>query len=487
LIVGNKKNSQKKEVMYPTYEIDLEQAHNVINIQEGFLNDVKAKEIKPAKLSETVSAFANSAGGDIYIGIAEEGREKTRYWRGFKDPEEANDIVHVLFQAHPFSNHLNFEYLKCEGMSGLVLHITVKKVKEVVKSSSGEIYVRINAGKQKIESPEKLKRLELDKGIVTFENEWLEIPIEKIENSLSIIHFLINVIPAGEPLTYLNNQELIKPKHAKVCGVLLFCDEPAVYLPKRSSIKIMRYRTKDDDIGREFLDGVPITIEGDAYTQIYTAVSETKKIAEGIQKLGEEGLENIKYPDETLHEVITNAVLHRDYSIVADIQIRIFDNRVEVESPGKLPGHVTIDNILNTQSARNPSIVRLINKFPEPPNKDVGEGLNTAFQAMQHLRLKPPIIIENENSVVVKIRHESLGSAEELVMEYMETHDEITNTLAREITGIKSENTMKNVFIRLKNRGMLEPIPERKGAASAWRKVSADTYVQGSLDIGEDQ
>ena len=57
--------------------------------------------------------------------------------------------------------------------------------------------------------------------------------------------------------------------------------------------------------------------------------------------------------------IITNAVLHRDYSITTDIQIRIFDNRVEVESPGKLPGHVTVNNILSAQSARNPKIVRL--------------------------------------------------------------------------------------------------------------------------------
>lgn len=163
-------------------------------------------------------------------------------------------------------------------------------------------------------------------------------------------------------------------------------------------------------------------------------------------------------------------MLHRDYSIVADVQIRIFDNRVEIESPGRLPGHVTTTNILDTQSARNPSLVRLINKFPNPPNKDVGEGLNTAFRAMVALRLKPPMILEKDASVLVLIRHESLGSPEELIMKYMETHEEITNSVARDITGIKSENTMKNVFLRLKARNMLEPIPERKGSASAWRK-----------------
>lgn len=455
--------------MYPVYDISDEQAQSIMLVQENFLNDVKAKEIKPAKLSETVSAFANAVGGDIYIGIAERANG-TRSWEGFADPEDANDIAHVLFQAHPFGNHLKFEYLRTAGMQGLVLHIVVKKVKELVKASSGEIFVRVNAGKQKIDTPEKLQRLELDKGIISFEDQWVELPLSRVENSLAIINFLINIIPNGEPHTYLSNQDLVKPDHVRVCGLLLFCDEPAVYLAKRCSIKIMRYRTKEDDIGREFLEGTPMTVEGDAYSLVYAAVAKTKEIIEKIQRLGQTGLESIVYPDETLHEVITNAVLHRDYSIAADTQIRIFDNRIEVESPGKLPGHVTVSNILDTQSARNPSLVRLINKFPDPPNKDVGEGLNTAFRAMELLRLKPPVILEMEGSVVVIIKHESLGSPEELVMAFMETHDEITNSTARDITGIKSENTMKNVFLRLKSRGLLEPIPGRKGKASAWRK-----------------
>ncbi|MEZ0148116.1 MAG: ATP-binding protein [Candidatus Reddybacter sp.] len=455
--------------MYSVYEIDEDQAKKIVNIEEGFLNDVKAKEIKPAKLSETVSAFANAGGGDIYIGISESGEEKKRSWIGFRDVEEANDIAQILLQSHPFGNHIIIEFLKCGGLLGYVLHITVKKVKEIVKSTKGEVFVRVNAGKIKLDTDDKIKRLELDKGLVTFEDEWVDVKADRVENSLSILNFLINVIPNAEPLTYLNNQELIQIGQCKVSGVLLFCDEPAVYLPKRCSVKIMRYRTKDDDIGREFLDGIPTTIEGDVYNLVYSAVSKTVEIVERIKKLGAKGMENISYPHETLHEIITNAVLHRDYSIVADVQIRVFDDRIEVESPGKLPGHVTKENILDTQSARNPTVVRLINKFPNPPNKDVGEGLNTAFSAMEALRLKPPVIAEKENSVLITIPHASLASPEEMVLGYLKENLEITNRIARDITGIKSENTMKDVFLRLKKRGLIEPIPGRKGASYAWQ------------------
>lgn len=245
----------------------------------------------------------------------------------------------------------------------------------------------------------------------------------------------------------------------------MFADEPQICLPKRSAIKIFRYKTAGE-ADRDMLAEIPITVEGCAYDQIYKAVDITKEILESIRKLGK-GFETIVYPEETLHEIITNAVLHRDYSIATDIQIRIFDNRVEVESPGKLPGSVTPENILDSQSARNPKIVRLINKFPHAPNKDVGEGLNTAFEAMKKIRLKEPQISETENSVLVVIKHEKLASPEEIVISYLLKNDTIRNNIGRGITGIKSENTMKNVFYRLRKNGFISLVRGK----NYWKKT----------------
>lgn len=266
--------------------------------------------------------------------------------------------------------------------------------------------------------------------------------------------FLEAIIPDVDPTVWLKKQRLVNGEKLTVAGELLFSDEPQICLPKRSSIKIYRYKTSGE-ADRDTLAEQPMTVEGCAYRQIYDAVSMTKEIIESIKKLGS-GFETIEYPEETLHEIITNAVLHRDYSIATDIQIRVFDNRVEVESPGKLPGHVTTENILNAQAARNPKLVRLINKFPDAPNKDVGEGLNTAFAAMTRLRLKEPVITEGENSVLVIIKHEKLASPEELVVNYLLTHSIIKNSVGRSITGIKSENTMKSVFYRLRDRGFIQ-------------------------------
>lgn len=282
---------------------------------------------------------------------------------------------------------------------------------------------------------------------------------------------MLRVIPTGEPEQWLKKQQLIINEKPTVAGVLIFSEEPQALLPKRCGVKIYRYKTSDEEGRRENLAFDPITIEGCLYNQISEAVDKTKEIIEEIPKLDDGRLEQIEYPQETLHEIITNAVLHRDYSILKDVQIRIFDNRVEIESPGRLPGHITVNNILREQFARNGTIVRLINKFPNAPNKDVGEGLNTAFDAMSRLRLKPPIIGELENSVIVYIKHEPLASIESAIMEYLSENNSITNRIAREIAGVASESTIKAAFYRLRDKGLIELVPGTKTATSAWQKI----------------
>jgi ATP-dependent DNA helicase RecG len=209
--------------------------------------------------------------------------------------------------------------------------------------------------------------LEFAKGVTSFEGHPVGVATELITESTVTRQFLEHVVPKAQPEAWLRKQSLIINDMPTVAGLLLFAEEPQAQIPKHCGIKVYRYETQESEGFRESLTFVPITVEGCLYDQIKDAVRITTTEAEKIPHLGPDGLESIKYPPETLHEIITNAVIHRDYSIADDIHVRIFDNRIEVESPGRLPAHVTPKNILHERFARNGAIVRLLNKLPTRP------------------------------------------------------------------------------------------------------------------------
>lgn len=460
------------------YEITGTNRDHLLTLEEDTFNDLKAIEVSTKKLSAAVSAFANTAGGDLYIGIAESEfmGVKMRNWRGFNDQEAANGHIQSLEALFPLGGEYSYQFLRAPGSEGVVLHVQVQRTAQIARAHGNKVYVR--RGAQNLEIKGKaLEQLRLAKGIESYEKQTVNVSLSTVTESATLKEFVKQVVPNLAPKAFLLKQNLIRGNKPTVAALLLFAEEPQAALPKRSGIKLYRYKTTGAP-SREALASDPVSIEGPIIDLIRCAVLETARMIEGIQKLGPKGLEPISYPVETLHEIVTNAVLHRDYSIASDVHIRVFDNRVEVESPGILPGQVTVKNILDEQFARNGMLVRLINKFPNPPNKDVGEGLNTAFKAMQKLRLKPPVIKEPENSVLVDIRHDPMASPEESVMDYLANHPEIKNGIARELTGITSENTMKEVFLRLARRSLIERVPDKKGAAAAWQKkgLSPDLF-----------
>jgi ATP-dependent DNA helicase RecG len=123
------------------------EADKIIAIEEDHWNDVKSLDIAPAKLSRSVSAFANTAGGEMFVGIDETklGPVKKRSWRGFSDPESANAHIQVFEGLMPLGGHYEATFLTSEDYPGLVLHITVFKAKSITSATDGTPYLRRNA------------------------------------------------------------------------------------------------------------------------------------------------------------------------------------------------------------------------------------------------------------------------------------------------------------------------------------------------------
>jgi len=457
-------------------KISNEDALEILQREEGHFFDKKGLGIDGKGVQKIAIAFANADGGEFVIGVKDTKDEPdvNMRWQGAEETEVFNGLLQALFEVQPTLN-ITYDALFSEGFDGYLLRVTVDKSSDVHKTKSEKVYLRYGTQSLPINDPQKILELSFAKGAASFEDQTINtITPDTLVDSTQIRSFLDDYSPKTDPLDFLINQHLLdnaswNPTYA---GTLLFYDNPSAALPRRCAVKITRYETKEEDPEREHL-AEQRTIEGCLYPLIHDAVDAVTKIMSSVSIWTSEGKrKKVSYPPETIWEIVTNAIIHRDYSISDDAQILIFDNRIEILSPGKLPAFVTVDNILDSRYSRNPKIVRTLNRYKNPPNKDLGEGLNTAFQKMKEWKLQNPSIVEEGNYVKVTIPHTPLAKPEELIMQYLGTHDSIKNSEARELTGIKSENQVKTVFLRLAKEGVIERVPGLKGSASRWRKTN---------------
>jgi len=455
-----------------TKTIGLNEADDLSKREESHFFDRKSFLIKGAGVQKAAVAFANSDGGEFVIGIADEKEEPdpSKRWKGASRIEDLNSHLQAVFEVTP-SLDLKYEILKCEDKSGYTLRVLIEKSSEVHKTADGTVYQRQGAQSLPIKDPQKITQLAFAKGATSFEDQIVkDVPAEQIAESQELISFLNDYSPKTDPLEFCINQNLLDYKtwDTKVAAALLFHSYPSAVVPRKCAVKITRYETKEDDPERDHL-AEQITIEGALYPLINDTINAVEKIMSSVKVWTSDGLKNLNYPPEAIWEVIVNAIIHRDYSISDDTQILIYNNRIEIFSPGRLPGYVTVENILDARYARNSKIVRTLNRYKEAPNKDLGEGLNTTFQKMKEWGLKPPEIMEDKNYVKVILPHVPLAAPTEAILKFLGSVEKITNQQARDITGIRSENLVKIEFYKLRKEGFLEKVPGLKGSKSAWQ------------------
>lgn len=452
--------------------ISIDEAYDLSSREESHFFDRKSFQIKGKKIQKIAVAFANADGGEFIVGIVDDRDEPdpSKRWQGASKIEDLNSHLQAAFEVTP-SLDLKYEILKCEEKVGYTLRVLVEKSSDVHKTADGVVYQRHGAQSLPIKDPQRITELSFSKGATSFEDQILkDLPAEQIAESEEIISFLSAYAPKTDALEFCINQNLLDYRtwNTKVAAALLFHPFPSAVVPRKCAVKITRYETQEDDPERDHL-AEQKTVEGPLYQLIQATIEYVKKIMSSVKVWTTDGLKNLNYPPEALWEVIVNALIHRDYSISDDIQILLYNNRIEILSPGRLPGYVTVENILDARYARNSKIVRTLNRYKDAPNKDLGEGLNTTFQKMKEWGLKSPEIVEDKNYVKVTLPHIPLAAPAEAILTFLTTNEKITNQQTRDITGIKSENLVKNEFYKLRDEGLLERVPGLNGPKSAWR------------------
>lgn len=121
-----------------------------------------------------------------------------------------------------------------------------------------------------------------------------------------------------------------------------------------------------------------------------------------------------EYPTPVLREAVINALAHRDYNLVgATVDVTIWDDRIEIQSPGPLPGHITIENMRHEHFSRNPRIMRVLKTMRLV--EEYGEGVDRMYREMEARLMEPPIFTSSESSVKVTLRNRFLVNVEDQV------------------------------------------------------------------------
>ena len=270
-------------------------------------------------------------------------------------------------------------------------------------------------------------------------------------------------------------EEILKARRFLINGkltkaaILLFGKYPSAFFPQ-ARVRFQRFDGTDMGTGSSFNVIKEVTFDDALPTLIIKVRDFIRTQLREFQYLGDSGQFKIlpEYPEFAWFEGVVNAVTHRDYSVYGDhIRILMFDDRLEIHSPGKLPNIVTVENIKNERFSRNPRIARTLTEFGWV--REMNEGVKRIYSEMGSAFLHEPKYSEPGNKVVLTLennivsRHlrtrdslekqfsdfSNLNADEQVIVHYMyNSGEKMTTAKAIEITGRSRKfivKTMKNL------------------------------------------
>lgn len=180
-------------------------------------------------------------------------------------------------------------------------------------------------------------------------------------------------------------------------------------------------------------------------------------------------------PPSVMREAIVNAVAHRDYQLSgAQIHLLMFSNRIEVRSPGKLPGHITLANLLNERYSRNESIVQVLADMGFIER--LGYGIDRMMRTMKERGYPPPQFDENDGGFVVglfakttpdqapnPLKLNAQQQRIERLIAFLQEHGKITSSQYQELCPDVSAESLRRDFVELVERGLIMRVGDKRG------------------------
>jgi len=452
------------------------------------------------KALETIVAFANTDGGFLILGMEDFKKAKgvDRFY-GIQENAEAVDDLHeqIAQRITPPLDGITWRSLPCtlrDGAAGEIIIVAVQKSAKVHSIVADGTWKRLKKGNREMTAGE-INDLCFARGVISAEGELLDLPFELLDTDVWKIYCDARKLSSGGIKDRMFRIGLAKKKGEDIlptkAAILHFADDPSGILAGKAAIRIFHYAGLKIEHGPvPNLLKTPKTITGPLVRQISDAYEYVlNEIATGLT-LASSGFETVhRYPTRVIKEALTNAVIHRDYHINRDIHVRIFDNRIEVESPGLFPAHITAATIQQSRSfSRNPLIVNNLREFPVPPNIDAGEGVRMMFATMQAVGLYPPIFLSSpyleHDAVMVMLLNEERPAVWEQVSNWIDRHGSISNGELCKIAGIDTLKASK-MLKKWVDADMLSRDTSKGKRGTRYMRVGGSYAQQSLLSLSE--
>ena len=446
---------------------------DILSREEGQTFDRKSIRIKPKDLAVTIIAFANADGGDLVLGITDGKKEI----EGVDDDQKVlNEIRRTPFDFCIPSVNTQVEMLPCVDRTGKDNHVLVFHIEpsmRVYANQADEVFLRVGDKSKKLSFDERFQLMN-DKGQTCYE-ETAVYSAELNDIDMTLVDDYCQKIRYGKSsLEFLteNHGYIIEKNgklHPTIVTLLLFGKKPQDFLP-RASVRFIRYEGTEEKTGTEMNVIKDVIFEGPVREQIDKSVAFLATQIKERTYLGADGkfVTEAEYPEFVRQEMIVNACCHRDLSITGtDIQVKLFDDKLVVESPGNLPGLVRPDNIRHTHFSRNPRLARYLKTYKYV--KEFGEGVDRMCREMEADGLLPIKYYKNDFILraVAWSKNAKVDSSDKVaissdkvaikwsevkekcspntikILEHLVKNASISNAIAREITGLSSPGVRK--------------------------------------------
>ncbi len=435
---------------------------------------------KVDRLLESVVALANTEGGIVALGLEDpdKGKGRDRIY-GIQDhPINWDELQRKLRSRITEPDQLPWTHqeIGCtlrDGKHGSIILLKISKSRRIHSIVDDGTFTRLTKGNKHLTANE-ITDLCHARGVISAESQTEEIDFdllntdywrayaEKRKFTRPIEQAMFHVGLAKKDVA-----GQLRPTRA---AVLLFAEEPSGVLGGKAAVRVFHYKgTQISTDPNTNLVRPPTNVVGPVARQIVDARQAVIAELAGRVQFGPLGFEIVqRYPVRVIVEAITNAVIHRDYRLASDIIIRLFSDRIEIESPGMLVGPVTAGNIgrVGTHS-RNPLIVQHLREFPNPPNLDAGEGVRMMIGTMRESGLYPPLYItrpriEREAVVTVLFNHNRPSIWKQLTA-YIREHGAIGNAEVRKLLDTEDTLTASKRLKAWVEQGLLVVVNPKAG------------------------